>query len=193
MRRSPLRRKTPLQRKCEAANCRNRFTPARVGQVACSPRCALAVAGQRKAKRERREHRAARERIKTRSQWLREAQSAFNAFIRARDEALPCISCEKSATWGGQWHASHYRPAGRNSELRFDESNVHKACSECNNFKSGNLVEYRLGLIERAGLAEVERLERTYAPRRWTIEELQEIKSTYRRKTSQLEKQRRAA
>ena len=32
---------------------------------------------------------------KTRSQWLSEAQSAFNRYVRWRDRHEPCISCGK--------------------------------------------------------------------------------------------------
>ncbi len=45
-----------------------------------------------KAKRENRERKQA---LKSRSEWLKEAQAEFNKFIRLRDKKDPCISCGK--------------------------------------------------------------------------------------------------
>lgn len=42
-------------------------------------------------------------------------------------------------------------------------------------------MDYRLGLIERIGLAEVEALEADQEPRKWTIEELTAIRDHYRK------------
>ncbi len=66
----------------------------------------------------------------------------------------------------------------------FNEDNVHKQCSVCNDYHSGNLLEYRQGLINRYGLEFVERLEmekdsgRNY---KYTKVELVEIKNKYKK------------
>lgn len=74
------------------------------------------------------------------------AQTVFNAFIRSRDKELGCISC------GGKIdHAGHYFSSGHYSALTFDEDNVHGQCLKCNNFLHGNLIMYRMGLVERYG------------------------------------------
>jgi hypothetical protein len=52
----------------------------------------------------------------------------------------------------------------------------------------GNLVLYRLGLIRRIGLEAVERLEGPHEPRKYSIDELREIRDTYRRRARELEK-----
>lgn len=83
------------------------------------------------------------------------AQKVFNAYIRKRDEGLPCISCGT----GQPQHAGHYFSAGHNSKLRFDERNVGGQCLRCNYFLHGNQLGYRKGLIQRIGLKEVEQLE----------------------------------
>jgi len=83
------------------------------------------------------------------------AQKVFNAYIRKRDEGLPCISCGANQTQ----HAGHYFSAGHFSKLRFDERNVHGQCLRCNYFLHGNTMYYRKGLIDRIGLSEVEKLE----------------------------------
>ena len=143
---------------------------------------------QRKAKK--RELKQRREKLKSRTDWLREAQQVFNAFIRERDKALPCVSCGKppsgNRNGGSTRDAGHYRTVGACSALRFDEHNVHAQCVECNQHKSGNLIEYRIGLRQRIGEAGVEALETTNPLRRWTIEEAKTIKAEYKAKLNAL-------
>lgn len=115
----------------------------------------------------------------------RKAIQVFNAYIRKRDEKLPCVSCGYDGTQR-QIHAGHYRPAGNVAILRFDERNVHAQCSICNNHLSGNLVNYRNELINRIGLEVVEELESTNSPKQYTIEEYAEIIKTYKQKTKEL-------
>ena len=83
-------------------------------------------------------------------------------------------------------HASHYRSVGGHPELRFNPLNCHSACSICNNHLSGNLIPYRVALIEKIGLAEVEKLEGKHEPLKLTIEEIKEIKKIYKEKQKQL-------
>ena len=128
--------------------------------------------------------RAKRESLKSKAAHAKEAQSAFNAFIRERDADQPCISCGR---WHqGQYHAGHYLSVGARPELRFTESNVHKQCAPCNTHLSGNAVLYRQGLIARLNIGVVEFLEGPHDPRRDTIESLQRIKKHYIAKTKQL-------
>jgi hypothetical protein len=133
-----------------------------------------------KAKRVRKEYRSAKQKMKSRADWLREAQAAFNRYIRLRDHDKPCISCGRQHQ--GQWHAGHYRSVGACPELRFEELNVHKQCAPCNDHLSGNIVEYRRGLIERIGIDRVEWLEGNHAAKKYTIEEIRAIKAEYTRK-----------
>lgn len=124
--------------------------------------------------------------LKTRSEWLKELQAVFNKFIRLRDRGLPCVSCSHPDDGSRQRHASHYKSVGGNPALRFDLSNVNSSCSICNNYLSGNLVPYRVELIKRIGLAEVERLEGPQQPLKLTIPEIQELIKTYKQKCKEL-------
>jgi hypothetical protein len=166
-------------KKCR--HCKAEFIPVRPMQTACSVPCAVAlsIARSDKALRvaeiaEKRATRAAIQRIKPRSQWLKEAQTAFNAWIRARDADQPCISCGRHHD--GQYHAGHYLSTGARPELRFYEPNVHKQCQPCNTHLHGNLVLYRVALIKKVGIDEVEWLEGPHDPAKWTVEDLKEIK-----------------
>jgi hypothetical protein len=153
----------------------------------CSPDCGLIVAGKRtitlkRSERavERKETKKARERIKTRSEWLKEAQTAVNAYVRERDKELPCVSCDKPNDGSHQRHASHYRSVKKCSSLRFDPRNIYSSCAQCNTYLSGNLIEYRIRLVKRKGLAEVEWIESQNGIVRYTIDDLRTIRDDYR-------------
>lgn len=114
---------------------------------------------------------------------MHDATEAFNAYIRARDAHLPCVSC---GCWKAiEWHAGHYMPVGARPELRFDEANVHRQCSVCNTTRCGNRAPYRITLIARIGLDEVRRLERWSAPRKWMRDELVGLARQYTTKLAQ--------
>lgn len=191
------------QKRCK--HCRETFTPERQFQAACSASCAIELARthrEKEAKRARlqarRERRAALERLRSRGDWIKLAQQAFNAFIRERDRDEPCISCgttkhKRTYTCISGWVASHFRSTGAYPELRFTEDNVHKACVRCNSHLSGNLIPYRERLLDKIGLERVEWLEGPHPPAKWTIDQLREIIATYRRKTRELKEQRKHA
>lgn len=159
--------------------------------MVCSWECANAYTQQLAEKRKRQdetnkriETRKAKEAIKTRAQWMKEAQQAFNAFIRARDDKEPCISCGRFHQ--GQWHAGHYRTTAAAPELRFNELNVWKQCAPCNNHKHGNVTEYRINLVRRIGVEKVEWLEGKHEPKKYTIDDLKHIKAIYKQKLKDL-------
>lgn len=147
-------------------------------------------------KKDRQRLQAKRKSFKTKAQWDKEAQSAFNRYIRVRDDGKECASCGCALVGKGNYltgsaiDASHYRSRGAASHLKFNVFNVHSACTRCNRQLSGNAVEFRIRLIERIGLERVERLESDNEPRRFDIPYLQRIKSIFTRRARQLEKRR---
>lgn len=153
--------------------------------------CAAEYARQVREKAERKELRARKEKLKTRSQWLKEAQIEFNRYIRERDRDLPCISCGRFHS--GAYDAGHYRSVGAAPQLRFDETNCHKQCVPCNQHKSGNAIEYRQGLISKIGRERVESLEGNNCIVKWTIEDAKRIKAEYKAKTAELIRNRKIA
>lgn len=182
------------QPKCKNPECRQPFSQHNSMQIVCSPKCGLALAAiQRKnreaqtAKLDRQQTREQRERIKTRSDYLKEAQVAFNAWIRERDRDLPCVSCGRHHQ--GQYHCGHYRTVAGSPALRYEPLNCAKQCAPCNNHKSGDIVNYRIELVKRIGQEAVEWLEGPHEPKRYTIEDLKEITSIYRAKFRQLKKE----
>ncbi|MGS6431018.1 recombination protein NinG, partial [Pseudomonas aeruginosa] len=184
---------------CQNPACGQEFTPRFSStQKACSPACALAIkdkhakpARKAIADRERREVRVRKEKLKSRSDHLREAQQAFNEFIRWRDRIAghACISSGLPLDWSGnQTDAGHYRSTGAAPHLRFNENNCHAQRKLDNRYLSGNAVDYRVGLIARIGLAAVEELEADNSVRKYTVEDLKAIKAHYRAKVRELKK-----
>lgn len=183
--------KPPKQHKCKV--CGDYYVKFQSTQQVCSVKCAM-VMGKRKseearkkqAKADRLLQRQKLQALKSRSDWLKDLQKVFNQFIRLRDKDLPCISCGRYHQ--GQWHAGHYKTVGSSPELRFCEENVHKQCSPCNNHLSGNIVNYRLGLIEKIGLERVEWLERQdHPPLKLTVDEIKALIKVYKAKVKGLQ------
>lgn len=184
--------KKPKQRKCRCG-CGTSFTPRSSLHVAYSMTCALKLAEKQREKKaqqvarlQRKATREAKEKLKTRSDWMREAQTAVNAFVRERDKDLPCISCGRFHE--GQWHAGHYLSRGAHPELALEPRNIHRQCAPCNTHLSGNQVKFRLGLIARHGVELVDWLEGPHEPKRYTIDELKAIRDEYRTRLRELQK-----
>ncbi|PNG31530.1 recombination protein NinG [Pseudomonas protegens] len=200
MKRTPLQRKTPLTsggvRRKRCPSCRVMFTPARASQAVCGEiECAIAHGqsekGQASARKaladvERREIKVRKEKLKSRADHLREAQAVFNEWVRLRDADLPCVSCGRHHD--GQYHAGHYRTVGANPEIRFEPLNAWKQCAPCNTHLSGNLVNYRLSLLQRIGAEKLDWLEGPHPARKYTVEEIKAIKAYYREKIKELKK-----
>lgn len=178
-------------RKCKV--CRGSFEPRNSLHIVCSPKCGIAYAeSQRKAKEaklaklDRQQHRERKEKLKTLADYRKEAQQAFNAWIRERDRDLPCVSCGRHHQ--GQYHAGHYRTVASAPELRYEPLNCHKQCAPCNNHKSGDIVNYRIELVKRIGADMVEWLEGPHDAKKYTVEDLKTIAKEYRAKTRELKR-----
>jgi glutaredoxin len=141
------------------------------------------------AKVERAEIKKRKEALKRIPDHIKEAQHAFNAFIRARDAQKPCICCGKPLALeavGGGFDCGHYRSTGSASHLRFHEDNAHGQRKVCNRYGAGRAVDYRIGLVKRIGLERVDELECNNTPKKWTREELIEITQVYRKKLKEM-------
>lgn len=187
--------KPPRPKKCRV--CRETYTPSKPLQIVCSPSCGLMHAAQKRererkalAKIERKAIREAKERVKPRSEYMKEAQAVINRYVRLRDAHLGCVSCERPAAWQGQWHASHYRSRGAAPHLRFNLHNIHKSCSICNNHLSGNIMGYRPELVRRIGEERVALLEASQGRAGFTTDYLKRLKRVFAEKTRRLEARR---
>lgn len=188
--------KQPRPKTCKNPACGEKFVAQRLGQAVCSYPCGLAIkeVNADKARKSldqvgRAEIRVRKEKLKTRGDRMREAQKAFNEFIRVRDQLAghPCISSGRPLDWAGNAvDAGHYRSVGAAPHLRFDERNCHAQSKQDNRYLSGNAIDYRIGLIKRIGRDAVEQLEADQSVRKYTIEDLKAITAEYRAKTREL-------
>lgn len=185
-----LRTHAPRSKPC--AHCSKPFIPARPMQAVCSPRCAAQMVKVRKAK-EKAADRERKRALETIPELIKEAQKWFNKFVRLRDEGKPCICCGRfavsGALTGGEWDCGHYRSTGSAPHLRFHESNAHRQLKACNRYGAGRAVDYRIGLIQRIGVEQVDALESDNRIHKWTRDELREVIATYKAKCKEIEKE----
>lgn len=161
--------------------CKNKFEPRFFLQKTCfDSNCVLQYSKRVKKKEWQKEKKLLKEKLKTKSDYVKELQKEVNKFVRNRDKDKPCISCGKPLL--KKFDAGHYRSAGGNPELRFEEFNIHGQCVYCNQHLHGNLINYRIRLIERIGIEKVEWLEKKHEPKHYTIQELKEIIKEYKSK-----------
>lgn len=182
-----------MTRKCKV--CKSAYEPRLPMQVVCGLDCArsLAVsvrgkAEKKKAVQERAETRRRKEAAKPRAKWLAECQTIVNKIARLRDAHLPCCSCDRPSSWGGQWHASHLRSVGAASAVRFHLWNIHKGCSICNNHLSGNLAEYLPRIRARLGDEKVDWLYTQNQVTKHEIEYLRKFKFVMGKRLNRMEK-----
>ena len=179
-------------KKCRV--CREPFEPRQPMAVVCSLECAKSLAASIRGKAEKQEaikqrksDRERKEKLKSRSELAREAQQAFNQWVRLRDADKPCISCGRHHE--GQYHAGHYLSVGARPELRYEPLNVWKQCSPCNTHLSGNAVLFRQALVREIGLERVEWLEGPHPAKKYTADELRAIKTEYAAKARELKRE----
>lgn len=126
-----------------------------------------------------------KDKVKTKSDYLKELQTVFNTYIRLRDINKGCISCGTDLR-GRKFDAGHYRSVGGNPQLRFHPENCHGQCVYCNRHQHGNIVEYRLRLIKRVGIDVVNFLEQENKAKQYSIPQLILMKEEYKEKVRKL-------
>ena len=168
-------------------NCKNKFEQVRFNQKFClEPECVRVWVESEKAKQWKKTKQKAKQDLMTLSDYLKLAQQVFNKYINLRDNGLPCISCDKPIT--GRVNASHFWNANNHYNVRFNEDNVHSSCITCNQFLSGNLLEYRTRLISKIGEQRFNILEaEARKTRKFTKGELKEIIAIYKKKIKEIE------
>lgn len=184
-------------KKCAA--CREVFTPSRSMQKVCGPKCAAdwaaKVAAGKAARANRAERKSLAERkakLKTRREWIAEAQAVVNKVARLRDilAGHGCISCgsRPDSRFGGAMDAGHFRSVGSAAHMRFFLPQIRLQCVKCNRYLGSNAVEYRKGLVERIGINRVEEIESMQWTAKWSVEYLQRLKKVMNKKARRLEK-----
>ncbi|WP_286876716.1 MULTISPECIES: recombination protein NinG [Pantoea] len=209
------------RRRCKNPDCREWFHPGFQNHWWCSADCGTVIA---MAKREKDRQKAIQEAerrrkaetqqekshtkirklaLKPDSYFKKQAQQAFNKFIRLRDHDQPCISCGETNPpdlHGGQWDCGHFKTVGGFPELRFEERNAYRQCKSCNagsakhGAKAATVAQqYEANLAERYGQALVDWLNEPHEMTRYRRDDFIRIRDMYRAKCRELTKQREAA
>ena len=171
-------------RKCKY--CKQPFEPTVFLQKNCfEPNCVAEWINEVKENNWKKKKSKMKMDLMTIQDYVKLAQQVFNKYIRLRDAGNVCISCSKKPL---KENAGHFYNANNHWSVRFDERNVHLQCEHCNTYLSGNLIYYRENLLKKIGIEEFENLSaEAMKTRKFTIEELKEIISTYKKKIKELE------
>jgi hypothetical protein len=197
-----IRTSLPVKKALKPKRCRhcgNSFQPISSLSKVCSVPCAMALndAAKKKSaakalKAERKSMKERAEKIKTRREWITEAQAAVNKVARLRDllAGHGCISCgaRPQQKFGGTFDAGHYRSVGSAPHLRYFLPAIRGQCVRCNRDLGGSAVNFRKGLIERIGINRVEEIESMQWTAKWSVEYLQRLKKVMQKKARRLEK-----
>ena len=177
-------------RKCKAPECGEKFkvNPYKPLIPVCSVPCAIAYQKLLKANKEAKDWKEKKivmvEKLMTHKDYLKLLQVVFNTFIRTRDKGLGCVSCGRKDV--EEFHAGHYI-ATTYQFLRFNELNCWLQCSQCNTHLRGNSIPYRIELIKRIGLQEVEKLENSrHNDFKLSIPEIKDLIILYKNKIKAL-------
>ncbi len=175
-------------RNCDV--CERPFAPRTTMHSVCSIRCSI-KRPKVLEKRERAAEKVRRDNLKTLSDWNKEAQDAFNKYVRLRDikAGHGCIDCGKPFEPnkpGGSVDAGHFRSRGSAKHLRFDERNCFAQRKNCNMPGGTTHAAFRAGVIERIGLEAVEALEADHAPRQYRADDLKAIRDDYRKRVREM-------
>lgn len=190
----------PKKRKCQNRACRRAFEvdPRKPFVTWCDDDCAVAIASEKLAKmkaskkrQERAQDKAKLDTFKTYPQLIAACQKAINAVVRYRDMLAGhrCISSGRVLDWNGNAvDAGHYRSTGSAPHVRFNFDNCHAQSKHDNQYKAGNAVDYRIGLIARIGLARVEALEAENTPAKWTHDDLRRMTKEFQAQLREMKK-----
>ena len=117
----------------------------------------------------------------------------FSQYVRMRDclETTGCPSFGLCITCSKRYHfkllqAGHFIPGRHNANL-FSERGTHAQCYNCNINLRGNTLEYRRQIIRLYGEGADTELEREAQEiRKFTVDELIELKAYYTQKVKEL-------
>jgi len=116
-----------------------------------------------KAKRDRAQHKAAKQQVKKRTGkggYYENLKTALHYYVKhCLRKGEPCYTCGNPQTQSNCHHVGHFVPAKEVDPRRFMLENLRIQCYSCNSIHSGRRMEYRQRMIEEKGIDHVEWLE----------------------------------
>jgi hypothetical protein len=171
-------------KKCK--HCKQPFTPMRTSleKYCWKPECVEAFVQEAREKQWKKRKKQMKESSLTLSDYMKLLQQVFNTYIRLRDDGKMCISCGNMTA---KRDAGHFFSVGNYPSVRFHEDNVHSQCVHCNQYRGGNLHEYRRWLILRIGQERFNELEKlAHQSNKYSIPEIKELIKIYKNKINDL-------
>lgn len=173
----------PRKKKCKT--CKDWFIPERPMQTTCGVLCAIKYSNKDEVKTKAINKQKKEIKMSDKPYLMKIAQTEVNRYVRLRDKNKPCISCY---TPNAKWDAGHFKSAGGHQQLRFNTLNIHKQCMRCNQYLSGNLVEYEKELVKKIGKDRVEAFKTNHEIAKYDVEYLQRLIKVFRAKIKLYEK-----
>jgi len=126
---------------------------------------------------------------KTVSKLKKDLDIVYSQYIRLKsaddDGFVTCVTCGKNAHYKKGMQAGHYVSRSHNA-TRYSDDNVHVQCTGCNLFKSGNMDEYALFMIDKYGIEKLDELnKRKQEIKQFTTQELEELITHYKEKVNE--------
>ncbi len=124
----------------------------------------------------------------------KKAKEIFSRYVRLRDCLLTtgsedygkCFTCGEIVDYESS-QCGHFI-SGRGNSLFFEEANSHLQCGKCNTSLGGNPEIYRMKMIKKYGLEEVERLESLrHVPRKIRESEFKDLAVKFKAKFKTLD------
>ena len=182
-------------RRCSQCKCKVPVEEALTSSLRafCSYSCLTAYAksdkGQKAVKTAKsKELRERKQKLLTYSDHIKLAQAAFNKYVRIRDEEKPCISCGSAPVEqrvGGMRDCGHYLSRGAHGNyVRYRLDCTASQCVHCNRYLSGNVANFRLGLISRWGADRITALEDGVCVVKFSTEYLIRLRDIFTRRAN---------
>ena len=190
----------PKEKECPT--CLHMFKVQKLGQKTCwSVGCVSAyIVKKDREKKEKTNRKDLRELNRKNKKWQhKNTTPVFNRmrmlqefeWFKVRGIAPHCISCGNSKTT--DFCCGHFKTVAARGDLRYDPINTYLQCNfHCNSSKSGNVGEYRKGLLRRFGLKQakaiIEHCEAAVPSNiQWTWEGIEQVRKDARKEIKRLE------
>lgn len=120
---------------------------------------------------------------------IKKLDKVFSEYIRRRDAdeygRVKCCTCPTVAHWAemdcGHWRSRH------NKSIRFEESDNHAQCRECNRTNDGEYQFHEAYIVKRYGSREAKRLiVLSHKAKHWMQHEIDELVKKYKLKIKSL-------
>lgn len=99
---------------------------------------------------------------KTITKLKKEADRLYSIWLRkssaTKKGIVTCVTCNKKAFWKGEYMQCGHYESRKYLNIRYEPTNTHVQCRDCNVFQKGNYPEYALFMLKKYGKKKMEEL-----------------------------------